>query len=237
MLRGSLPRRRRRILATRTPGGFAAAFAVRLVDAALVDLGGSAEQVAAAVALAPQYPSVAFLGVSPWRSVDGPAIGSAIASDFVDVLAEGTDDGLLRFLLTWHGFTARFARALADPPPSLGLVTPLQRSVWTQLVTRAGQTVRTSALASALGVTREHLSRSFAGSGTMRLKKLIDLVRLLAASELAKNPGHGPGEVATVLGFSSLPRLAELTKRVLGTTPTSLARLRVEDVVARFVRK
>lgn len=237
LLRGSLPRRRRRILAARTPGEFEAAFGVRLVDAALVDLGGAAEQVAAAVSLAPHYPSVAFIGVSSWRSVDGPAIGSAIASDFVDVLAEGTDDRMLRSLLDRHGFAARFARVLADPPASLGLVTPLQRSTWSLLVGLAGQTVRTSALASALGVTREHLSRSFAATGPMRLKGLVDLVRLLAASVLAKNPGHGPKEIAEVLGFSSLPRLGELTRRVLGTSPASLSRLRAEDVIGRFVRK
>ena len=50
-----------------------------------------------------------------------------------------------------------------------------------------------------LGVTREHLSRTFAADGAPNLKRIIDLVRLLAAAELAKNPGYDIRDVAQVL--------------------------------------
>ena len=39
-------------------------------------------------------------------------------------------------------------------------------------------------IAQSLDVTREHLSRSFAASGAPNLKRVIDLVRLIAAAEL-----------------------------------------------------
>ena len=56
--------------------------------------------------------------------------------------------------------------------------------------------VRTDLLGAALGVTREHLSRSVRAAGAPNLKRVIDLVRLIAAAELSKNPGYDVGDVA-----------------------------------------
>ena len=50
---------------------------------------------------------------------------------------------------------------------------------------RGGRPVRTDLLARTLGVTREHLSRSFATAGAPNLKRIIDLVRVIAAAELS----------------------------------------------------
>jgi AraC-like DNA-binding protein len=83
-------------------------------------------------------------------------------------------------------------------------------------------------------VTREHLSRTFAAAGAPNLKRVIDLVRLIAAAELAKNPGYDIRNVAAVLGFASSSHLASTAQRVVGTKPASLTRLRAIDLIDRF---
>jgi transcriptional regulator GlxA family with amidase domain len=104
------------------------------------------------------------------------------------------------------------------------------------VVAHAGRPVRTASLAMSLAVTREHLSRSFAANGSPNLKRVIDLVRLIAAAELAKNPGLDLRDVATVLGFASPSHLSTTAQRIAGTKPVSLTRLRTTDIVDRFVR-
>jgi AraC-like DNA-binding protein len=96
--------------------------------------------------------------------------------------------------------------------------------------------VRTDALALAVGVTREHLSRAFADDDGPNIKRVIDLVRLLAAAELSKNPGYDVGDVASVLEFASSSHLSTTSQRVVGTRPLSLARLRSVDLIERFIQ-
>jgi AraC-like DNA-binding protein len=86
-----------------------------------------------------------------------------------------------------------------------------------------------------VGVTREHLSRAFATARAPNLKRVIDLVRLVAAAELAKNPGYDLRDVAGVLRFASPSHLSSTTQRVVGLRPVSLARLRAIDLIGRFV--
>jgi AraC-like DNA-binding protein len=133
-------------------------------------------------------------------------------------------------------FSTRFAKALDKSPPALKLDTPLQQAAWRFIVSHAGRPVRTSALASVLHVTREHLSRSFAAGGSPNLKRIIDLVRIVAAAELAKNPGYDLRDVATILDFASSSHRSSTAMRVAGTKPTSLARLRTVDLVERFAK-
>ena len=66
---------------------------------------------------------------------------------------------------------------------------------------------------------------------------MIDLVRLVAAAELAKNPGYDMRDVANVLAFASPSHLSSTTQRVLGLRPASLARLRAVDLIGRFASK
>ena len=115
-------------------------------------------------------------------------------------------------------------------------MSPLQRATWRYLVERAGRPVRTAALAQCLRVTREHLSRTFAAGGGPNLKRVIDLVRLLAAAELAKNPGYDVRDVARILGFASSSHLSTTAQRIVGTKPASLTRLRPVDLLERFIR-
>lgn len=234
--RAAFPRRRCRLVVVRGPEDFALALRTELVDGALVDVGGNGEETWRVAALAREFPSAPFFGVAPLRAIDGPGLARCAALEFADLLVEGVDDDAVRALLTPRFFTTRFAAALDEPPPSLGLDTALQRETWRAIVAHAGRAVRTSTLADALGVTREHLSRAFAADGAPNLKRVIDLVRLLAAAELAKNPGHDARDISRILGFASSSHLSSTAQRIVGTKPVSLARLRTVDLVGRFVR-
>jgi AraC-like DNA-binding protein len=234
--RTAFPRRRVRLTAARTLEDFAAAFRTELVDAALVDLGAGGDEARRAAALAREFPSVPFFGLVPLRAADGPVLAECAALDFVDVLVDAVDEAAARELIAPYFFSQRFAHALREPPPHFALTTPMQRETWRCIVSHAGRMVRTVQLAAALGITREHLSRTFAAAGAPNLKRVIDLVRLIAAAELAKNPGYDVRDVAQVLGFASSSHLSSTAQRVIGTKPTSLARLRAVDLIERFAQ-
>jgi AraC-like DNA-binding protein len=234
LLRRAFPRRRARLVLARTPAGFERVFRRELVDAAVVDLDHATDDTWRTAALAREFVSAPFFGVASYRGADGPAIARCAEHDFADIIAEGVDAAAVRDLVLRDTFTARFNRALADPPGALRLDTPLQRRAWGAVVREAGRSVRTLLLARELGLTREHLSRKFAAGDGPNLKRVIDLVRLLSAAELAKNPGYDVADVATVLGFASPSHLATTARRVIGARPVSLARLRAMDLIKRF---
>jgi len=233
-IRAALPRRRARLLLVRSAAELAETLRTTLTDAVIVDIGTSGEETDCALGLAREFPSMPFVGIAPLRGTDGPALAAAAAHDFADVVPEGVDDAVFRALLVPMMFSTRFASALWNPPPTLGLGAPLQQSAWRSVIARGGRPIRTSELAATLGVTREHLSRSFASAGAPNLKRVIDLVRLLAAAELSKNPGYDVRDVARVLGFASASHLSSTAQRIVGTKPASLARLRAVDLVDRF---
>lgn len=236
MVREAFPRRRCRTVFARTSSEFANAFHAELVDAALVDLSTPQDDAWKAAALAREFPSAPFFGVLSLRAADGPAVARCAELEFADVLVEGVDDECARDLVLRRGFTARFSQALREPPPSLSLTTPVQQRAWSFVVGHAGRRVATQGLAEQLGVTREHLSRTFSAEGAPNLKRIIDLVRLLAAAELAKNPGYDIRDVATVLDFASSSHLSSTSQRIIGTRPASLARLRSVDLIQRFCK-
>jgi AraC-like DNA-binding protein len=236
MVRVAFPRRRGRLVFARATADVGEVFRTELVDAVLVDLGGTAADAWATAELAREFPSAPFFGVLPLRASDAPALSRCAHLEFAGVAVEGIDDIALRDLVAPRAFSARFARALRVPPSALGLSNDLQQRTWELLVAHAGRPVRTEWLADAVGVTREHLSRSFADGGAPNLKRVIDFVRVLAAAELAKNPGYDVRDVAAVLGFASSSHLSSTAQRVVGTRPTSLARLRTIDLIERFAR-
>ena len=234
--RAAFPRRRARLLLAKTPEELEHTFRTSLVDATIVDLAGAGEETWRAARLAREFPSVPFFGLTTLRASESPALAQCATLDFADVLVESVDDTVLRHLVLRQAFSTRFAVALYDPPEALALSTPLQQQAWRCIVGWAGRPVRTQLLADALKVTREHLSRTFAAEGAPNLKRVIDLVRLIAAAELAKNPGYDVRDVAEVLDFASSSHLSSTAQRIVGTKPTSLARLRAVDLVERFTR-
>jgi len=236
MIRAAFPRRRCRVVLARTAADFAHAFRKELVDAALVDIGSAHDETWKAAGLAREFPSAPFFAIVALRAADGPAVARCAELEFADVLVDGVDNGCARDMVSRRGFTARFADALRVPPGSLSLNTPVQQRAWEYVVSHAGRRVATLSLARHLGVTREHLSRTFSAEGAPNLKRIIDLVRLLAAAELAKNPGYDIRDVAAVLDFASSSHLSSTAQRIVGTRPASLARLRSVDLIQRFCK-
>lgn len=234
--RAAFPRKRARAIVVRNATEFRDAVRRDLVDAAVVDLASTGNDTWTVAALAPDYPSVPFFGLLPFRTTDGESTARAASLGFADVLCEQVDEACARDLIAPLTYTARFARALAEPPAALGLDTETQRRTWSAIVQQAGRPVTTSALASGIGVTREHLSRNFARGNGANLKRVIDLVRLISAAELSKNPGYDVRDVAAVLGFASSSHLAVTTQRIASTRPASLSGLRAVDLVERFVQ-
>ena len=236
LVRAAFPRRKWKIITTRSAEELEAVFRRELVDAALVDLGAPDEDTWKAAAFAAEFPSAPFFAIMPLRPSDTPAAARCASLGFVDLIVDGIDDNAARDLVSPHAFSTRFRKALGDPPQALGLTTPLQRSAWEVIVAHSGRPVTTRELAKAVGLSREHLSRNFAKPGAPNLKRVIDLVRLVAAAELAKNPGHDIRDIARILDFASSSHLAVTAQRIFGTRPASLARLRTTDLIDRFAQ-
>ena len=235
-IRGGFPRRRGRIIVARSADEVRAALHGQLVDAVLIDAGTASQEMLKIAPLARDYPSAPFFALMALRAADGPALARCVEFGFADVLIDGVDDAAARELILSRCFSTRFLQALEEPPAQLLLSSPMQRKAWRCVVAHGGRAVRTETLAVAVGVTREHLSRCFAADGAPNLKRVIDLVRLIAAAELAKNPGYDIRDVAKVLGFASASHLSSTAQRVTGTKPASLARLRAIDLIDRFAK-
>jgi AraC-like DNA-binding protein len=236
LARTAFPRRRCRLTLARSAQDLERCFRTTLVDAALVDVASPNEDAWRAVELAREFPSAPFFAITPFRPTDGPIVARAAACDFADVVTESIDDVVLRELVLPRTFTLRFAAALREPPPMLRLEAALHKATWRVLIGYGGRAVRTDTIAAALGVTREHLSRAFSADGVANLKRIIDLVRLVAAAELSKNPGYDVADVARVLEYASSSHLSTTAQRIAGTKPASLARLRAVDIMDRFAR-
>lgn len=220
----------------RTIDEFDAAIRRELIDAAVIDLAGPGDDHWTIAARASDFPSTPFFGLLPLRTTDAESVSRCAAMGFADVLCEQIDELFARDLVAPHSYSARFARALSDAPDALGLTTETQRRTWRAIVQHAGRPVTTTTLALTIGVTREHLSRNFARDRGANLKRVIDLVRLISAAELSKNPGYDVRDVAAVLGFASSSHLAVTTQRIASTRPASLSGLRAVDLVDRFVQ-
>ncbi len=232
----AFPRKRGRTVLVRTPDEFQASIRRELIDVAVVDLGAGGDESWTVAARAADFPSTAFFGLLPFRTTDAEAVSRCASLGFADVLCEQVDESAARDLVAPSSYSARFARALADAPPGLGLTTATQLRTWHAIVQHAGRPVTTTTLASVMGVTREHLSRNFARDRGANLKRVIDLVRLISAAELSKNPGYDVRDVAAVLGFASSSHLAVTTQRIASTRPASLPGLRTVDLIDRFVQ-
>lgn len=234
LVKGLFSRRQARVIATRNAEDCLRTFRTSLVDLVLVDAGVAGDPLWEVAGLAREFPSTPFVAIAPLRASDGPTLARCVAHDFVDVIVEGVDDASARETLPAYFFSSRFALALDQPPTRLAFSSDVQRATWRRIVAHTGRAVRTEELAAGLGVTREHLSRRFAAHGAPNLKRVIDLVRLIAAAELAKNPGYDIRDVSNVLGFASSSHLSSTAQRVVGTKPGSLSALRTIDLIERF---
>jgi AraC-like DNA-binding protein len=235
LVRTAFPRRRAHVVSAKSAAEVEAHLVKELVDAVIIDA-GAGEDAQRLIGRADEFQSVPFVLITTLLPADAPLVARAAEAGVCDVLIAGVDDAVARELVVRRAFSSRFERALTVPPPVLHLVTPLQIAVWQSVVKRAGRPVRTDQLAKELSVSREHLSRSFAVGQAPTLKKVIDLVRVLAAAELSKNAGYDVRDVAEVLGFASSSHLSSTTQRLVGAKASSLSRLRAMDLLERFQR-
>lgn len=233
LVRAAFPRRRAHVIAVKTLGDVEGYLTKQVVDAVVID-GSAGEEALRTLAKAEDFQSVPFVLITALLPADAPVVARAAECGVAELLVEGVDDIAARELIARLAFSSRFERALLVPPPILNLETPLQIAVWQSVVRRAGRPIRTDQLAKDLGVSREHLSRSFAVGRAPTLKRVIDLVRVLAAAELAKNAGFDVRDVAEVLGFASSSHLSGTTQRLVGAKASSLTRLRAIDLLDRF---
>lgn len=234
LVRTAFPRRRAHLITVKSAADIATLMVEQLIDSVLVD-GGVGDDATKALALAADFPTVPFFLLTPLLPQDSPTVARAVEAGAAELLVEGLDDSCARDIVLRRGFSARFERALFVPPEALALETPLQIAVWQSVVRRAGRPVRTDQLARELSVSREHLSRSFAVGRAPTLKRVIDLVRVISAAELSKNPGFDVRDVAEVLGFASSSHLSGTSQRLVGARASSLTRLRTVDILDRFV--
>src|SRR5205823_4923603 len=150
------------------------------------------------------------------------------------IVVEGVDGAAGGEWIAARTASRRRRAALRDAATLLRLIEPLQVRIWEEVLLRVGTRSRTSDLAEALGITREHLSREFAAGGAPNLKRVIDLSRICCAADLLANPGYDVATVSRVLRYASPSHLAQASRRVTGVPPSELSRLGPRQVLFRF---
>jgi AraC-like DNA-binding protein len=217
-----------------SPSALRRALATRLVDAVVFRPGSTpAREFASLRAGFPRIPWVAF---APFRPDDGQLLLDCYANEVALVLVEGVDNAVAGELVLRISAAAERRRALGEAARVLRLAEPLQREVWSDLLDRVDQPIRTREIARRIGCSREHLSRQFGAGGAPNLKRVIDLTRVACAASLLGNPGYDTAAVARILRFATPSHLSATARRIAGTSTRGLAPLGPRGVLAAFVR-
>lgn len=223
------------VVACRSPGGLERAYRSHLLDA--VVLGTRALRDVDLASLHARYPAVPVLVYGTFRPDDGKLLRELGAARHVTaVIVAGVDDAVAGDLVRQHTLSRARASALADAPRLLRLTEDIQRRAWARLVAAAGLPVTTAEVAGWLRMSREHLSRQFGAGGAPNLKRVIDLLRVVCASELLASPGYDLRTVADLLRFSTVSHLEVTAKRITGGAASGLAVLGPRGVLGAFLR-
>jgi AraC-like DNA-binding protein len=233
-LRRTLPRGGPGVVACRTPAALRQLLARRIVEAVVfAPHPGMAQEWAA---LRTDFPDIPIVAYAAFRPDDGEALAGCRRDRVAAVAVEGVDDAIVGELVRRVSLAAARRSALADAPRLLRLAEPLQREVWELLVDRADKPVTTSAVATRMGLSREHLSRQFAAGGAPNLKRVIDFLRLVVALQLLRNPGYTVGRVARLLSFASTSHLGAMARRIAGAATVDLTRMTPAELLGGFAR-
>jgi AraC-like DNA-binding protein len=223
-----------RLMSLRSVERASAVLRRELVDAVVVDVrSGMSEAVLRLIGL---YPGIPVFGLSPFSPEDGPVILACRRAGMRGLLVEGVDGASGGEWIAARTASRRRTMVLRDAPALLRLTEPVQVRIWEEILRRGGTRSRTSDLAVAMGVTREHLSREFAAGGAPNLKRVIDLVRICWAADLLANPGYDVSTVSRVLRYASPSHLAHASRRISGLTPVELPRIGPRQVFLRFLK-
>ncbi len=234
-LRRSMPRGSGPVLACRSVSGLESALNQRLLEALV--LGTRTVREMDFGNLRARYPGIPVVAYGVFRSDDAELLLAWHRLEVAAVAMEGVDDAVVGDLVMRQSVSVRRRAALADAPRLLRLTEPLQRRAWDLLVASAGRPPRTAQMARALGVSREHLSRQFGAGGAPNLKRVADLLTVLAARALHRNPAYTLVQVATLLGLSTPSHLRAMARRITGTGGAEALGLSDGEVIRRFLRE
>jgi AraC-like DNA-binding protein len=233
-LRRSFQRGGPRLLPCRTTAQLESTLATRFIDAVLLapaDLSLGEFRLFRA-----RFPAVPVVAWGGFRPDDGELLSSWQREGASLFLVDGVDDAVVGDLVRRASLTALRRSLLAEAPRVLRLTHPLQLRTWDLLLDRADHPARTSELAAALGISREHLSRQFGAGGAPNLKRVIDLIRVAAAAQLLANPGLDITAVVRILDFASASHLERTVRRITGQSAHELGGLGVRGVLGAFTR-
>lgn len=183
-----------------------------------------------------RYPGIPVVVYGVFKSDDADLLLGGQRLGVAAVAIEGVDDPVVGDLVFRQSVTVRRRAALAEAPRLLRLTEPLQRRAWELLVASAGRPPRTALIARSLGISREHLSRQFGAGGAPNLKRVVDLLTVMAALALLRNPACRPARAARVLGLSTPSHLRAMTRRLTGTGMVEALGMTDAEVLRRFLR-
>lgn len=223
------------VLACASAAGLRRALESRLLDAVVV--GQKALRLPELLQLRVQFPALPVVVYAMFRPDDGELLARLEGPGGVAAVAvEGVEDAVAGDLVRRVTLAAERRRVLAGGPRLLRLTEPIQQRAWALLLESSGAPLRTTDVAARLGISREHLSRQFAAGGAPNLKRVLDLLRVLAAAQLLANPGYGVAQVGRILGFASTGHLGTTVQRIAGVGPAALRTVPPVRVFEAFVR-
>ncbi len=236
-LRRAMPRGRARIVSCRSVAALDHLVATALADALIVDprLPGA---LAALVRWRERFPGIPRFAYCAFRPDEAELLRSCVRDALAHPVVAGVEDAVLADLVLPRTASAARLRAIDAAPRLLRLLEPIQARAWEEVMRHvaAGGRLRTTDIAGALGVSREHLSRQFGAGGAPNLKRVIDLARAVTAADLLANPGYTVRAVSRILGFASASHLSGAARRVAGVTARGLSGLGPAGVLAAFLR-
>lgn len=233
-LRRSLPKGLAPVVACRSPAGLERALGDRLLEALV--LGPRAVRGIDFDGLRTRYPGIPVVVYGVFRSDDAETLATWHRLDVAAAAIEGVDDPVVGDLVMRQSVSARRRAVLAEAPRLLRLTEPLQQRAWGLLVASVGRPPKTSQIARELGLSREHLSRQFGAGGAPNLKRVTDLLTVLAAIALLRNPGYRLPGVCRLLGMSTPSHLRSLVRRITGSGAGDAQGMSDTEVLRRFQR-
>ncbi len=236
-LRRALPRGRARLVSCRSVAALEHLVATSLADALIVDprVPGA---VPALVRCRERFPRIPRFVYCAFRPDEAALLASCVREVLAYPVVAGVEDAVLADLVLPRTASAVRLKTLEEAPQLLRLLEPLQARAWQEVMRHVagGGRLRTTDIATSLGVSREHLSRQFGAGGAPNLKRVIDLARTVTAADLLANPGYTVRTVSRILGFASASHLSGAARRVAGVTARGLAGLGPGGVLAAFLR-
>ncbi|HKP30450.1 MAG TPA: helix-turn-helix domain-containing protein [Gemmatimonadales bacterium] len=184
-----------------------------------------------------QFPALPIVVYGTFKPDDGDLLARLDGPGGVAAVAvEGVDDALVGEIVRRAALSTERRRLLISAPRYLRLSEPIQQRAWSMLVGSVALPVRTDEVAKWMGTSREHLSRQFAAGGAPNLKRVIDMLRVVTATQLLANPGYTIADVARLLGFASTAHFGLTVNRIAKVETTDLRRIPPARIFEAFVR-